>query len=104
MTPTVPDRPADSLSAVSNARAGHANTGPVARRLGGSPTSPSSSIATCITDPPYNYEFIGKDWDTAEIARRLERIRADGNSKTLVKNIPYGSGLAGGVRNDRWYA
>jgi site-specific DNA-methyltransferase (adenine-specific) len=24
-------------------------------------------------------------------------------SKTLVKNIPYGSGLAGGVRNARWY-
>lgn len=24
-------------------------------------------------------------------------------SKTLVKNIPYGSGLAGGVRNNRWY-
>ena len=25
------------------------------------------------------------------------------SSKTLVKNIPYGSGLAGGVRNARWY-
>jgi site-specific DNA-methyltransferase (adenine-specific) len=25
------------------------------------------------------------------------------DSKTLVKNIPYGSGLAGGVRNARWY-
>ena len=25
------------------------------------------------------------------------------DSKTLVKNIPYGSGLAGGVRNKRWY-
>jgi site-specific DNA-methyltransferase (adenine-specific) len=25
------------------------------------------------------------------------------DSSTLVKNIPYGSGLAGGVRNERWY-
>jgi site-specific DNA-methyltransferase (adenine-specific) len=26
------------------------------------------------------------------------------NSKILVKNIPYGSHLAGGVRDRRWYA
>src|ERR1700677_4846294 len=58
-------------------------------------------FSACVTDPPYNYEFIGRDWDAAEISRRLERIQ---NSKTLVKNIPYGSGLAGGVRNERWYA
>jgi|SRR3989344_2223877 len=61
---------------------------------------PADSIAACITDPPYNYEFIGHKWDTAEIKRRLDRIQ---DSKTLVKNIPYGSGLAGGVRNKRWY-
>src|SRR2546421_5350455 len=61
---------------------------------------PEESIACCITDPPYNYEFIGKNWDHAEITRRLERTRG---SSTLVKNIPYGSGLAGGVRNARWY-
>ncbi|MCK5718677.1 MAG: site-specific DNA-methyltransferase [Thiomargarita sp.] len=61
---------------------------------------PHDSIAACITDPPYNYEFIGRKWDDKEINRRLERIK---DSKTLVKNIPYGSGLAGGVRNDRWY-
>ncbi len=61
---------------------------------------PSDSIAACITDPPYNYEFIGRKWDDKEINRRLERIQ---DSKTLVKNIPYGSGLAGGVRNARWY-
>nr|WP_295456989.1 site-specific DNA-methyltransferase [uncultured Thiodictyon sp.] len=64
-------------------------------------TLPESSIAACITDPPYNYEFIGHKWDHAEIQRRLDRIRS---SNTLVKNIPYGSGLAGGVRNARWYA
>jgi DNA modification methylase len=61
---------------------------------------PDNSIAVCITDPPYNYEFIGHKWDVDEIKRRTERIQ---NSNTLVKNIPYGSGLAGGVRNARWY-
>lgn len=60
-----------------------------------------NSIACCITDPPYNYEFIGKQWDEKEIQRRLERVK--GESSTLVKNIPYGSGLAGGVRNKQWY-
>ena len=54
----------------------------------------------CITDPPYNYEFVGRNWDTEEIDRRINRIQ---DSKTLVKNIPYGSGLAGGIRNKRWY-
>lgn len=58
------------------------------------------SISCVITDPPYNYEFIGRQWDHDEINRRLTRIQ---NSSTLVKNIPYGSGLAGGVRNERWY-
>jgi site-specific DNA-methyltransferase (adenine-specific) len=61
---------------------------------------PENCIAACITDPPYNYEFIGHKWDAVEVERRLERIK---NSKTIVKNIPYGSGLAGGVRNARWY-
>lgn len=61
---------------------------------------PPDSIAACITDPPYNYEFIGRKWDRKEINRRLNRVKG---SRTLVKNIPYGSGLAGGVRNARWY-
>jgi site-specific DNA-methyltransferase (adenine-specific) len=60
------------------------------------------SIAACITDPPYNYEFVGPEWDYEEITRRIERARAQ-ESNTLVKNLPYGSGLAGGVRNKRWY-
>jgi len=59
-----------------------------------------NSISCVITDPPYNYEFIGRNWDHDEIQRRMERIQ---ESSTLVKNIPYGSGLAGGVRNERWY-
>jgi site-specific DNA-methyltransferase (adenine-specific) len=63
---------------------------------------PEHSIAACITDPPYNYEFIGHQWDAEEITRRTERVKSS-QSKTLVKNIPYGSGLAGGVRNPRWY-
>ena len=58
------------------------------------------SISCVVTDPPYNYEFIGRNWDHDEITRRKERIQ---DSSTLVKNIPYGSGLAGGVRNPRWY-
>lgn len=61
---------------------------------------PSNYVSACITDPPYNYEFIGHKWDDSEIQRRKERVK---NSKTLIKNIPYGSGLAGGVRNKRWY-
>lgn len=61
---------------------------------------PAASISACITDPPYNYEFIGHHWDDEEINRRMKRVK---DSKTLVKNIPYGSGLAGGVRNKRWY-
>lgn len=65
-------------------------------------TLPADSISACITDPPYNYEFIGREWNADEIQRRCDRIK-DVNSKTLVKNIPYGSGLAGGVRNANWY-
>ncbi len=61
----------------------------------------AESIAACITDPPYNYEFVGHKWDHAEIERRKARVA---DSKTLVKHVPYGSGLAGGVRNERWYA
>lgn len=61
-----------------------------------------NSISSCITDPPYNYEFIGREWNVEEIKRRTERIKEAG-SKTLVKNIPYGSGLAGGVRTASWY-
>lgn len=61
---------------------------------------PENFVSACITDPPYNYEFIGHKWDETEIQRRKERVK---DSKTLVKNIPYGSGLAGGVRNERWY-
>jgi len=63
---------------------------------------PNNSLAGCITDPPYNYEFIGRNWDNSEIERRLKRSK-NVNSSTLVKNIPYGSGLAGGVRNENWY-
>lgn len=60
----------------------------------------SESIHTLITDPPYNYEFIGKDWNEEETSRRINRVKG---SSTMVKNIPYGSGLAGGVRNKKWY-
>lgn len=60
----------------------------------------ADTYAACISDPPYNYEFVGREWDREEIERRLGRIRT---SSTMVKNIPYGSGLAGGVRNGRWY-
>ena len=63
---------------------------------------PENYVSACITDPPYNYEFIGHKWNDSEIQRRMERINSK-ESKTLVKNIPYGSGLAGGVRNERWY-
>ena len=61
---------------------------------------PDNYVSACLTDPPYNYEFISHKWNDGEIQRRMERVK---DSKTLVKNIPYGSGLAGGVRNKRWY-
>ena len=61
---------------------------------------PEATISACITDPPYNYEFVGHKWDADEIKRRTERIK---DSNTLVKNLPYGSGLSGGVRNENWY-
>jgi len=61
---------------------------------------PDNTISCVITDPPYNYEFIGRNWNHEEIQRRISRVK---DSSTLVKNIPYGSGLAGGVRNKRWY-
>ena len=60
----------------------------------------TNSVDARVTDPPYNYEFVGHKWDHDEINRRMERVK---NSNTLVKHIPYGSGLAGGVRNTRWY-
>lgn len=69
--------------------------------IDGMKSLPTNSISSCVTDPPYNYEFIGKNWDGEEIARRKQN--AQDNGSTLVKNIPYGSGLAGGVRNKRWY-
>ncbi len=62
---------------------------------------PDNSVDGCITDPPYNYEFVGHKWDAAEVTRRLEKAKSSSN--VLVKNIPYGSGLAGGVRNPGWY-
>lgn len=65
-------------------------------------TLPENYFSACITDPPYNYEFIGHKWDDSEIQRRIEKVNNKG-SKTLIKNIPYGSGLAGGVRNEKWY-
>jgi site-specific DNA-methyltransferase (adenine-specific) len=43
---------------------------------------------------------VGRDWNHSEITRRIRRVK---DSNTLVKHLPYGSGLAGGVRNQRWY-
>ena len=37
------------------------------------------------------------------ILRKLNEGLVGPKSNTLVKNISYGSGLAGGVRNKRWY-
>ena len=62
---------------------------------------PDNSIAGCVTDPPYNYEFFGHKWDNKEIERRKNNAML--NKSTLIKHVPYGSGLAGGVRNERWY-
>lgn len=65
-------------------------------------TLPDNCISACITDPPYNYEFIGPDWDDFEIKRRIDRVKKEG-SKTIIKNIPYGGRLSGGVRDANWY-
>lgn len=60
-----------------------------------------NSLEGCITDPPYNYEFLNHNWDQKEVERRIEK--AGKSENVLVKNIPYGSGLSGGVRNKNWY-
>ncbi|NET51385.1 MAG: site-specific DNA-methyltransferase, partial [Merismopedia sp. SIO2A8] len=39
-------------------------------------TLPTELISACITDPPYNYEFIGHRWNDSEIQRRLDRAKA----------------------------
>ncbi len=36
----------------------------------------SASVSACITDPPYNYEFIGHKWNNEEIERRMQRASA----------------------------
>jgi len=54
---------------------------------------PSENIAGCVIDPPYNYEFVGRNWDKNEIERRKNKMKD--SKSTLVKNIPYGSGLVG---------
>ena len=38
-------------------------------------TLEENSVSCVITDPPYNYEFIGRKWDHDEIKRRMERIQ-----------------------------
>jgi len=43
---------------------------------------PENYVSTCITDPPYNYEFIGHKWDDSEIHRRVERV--SGKKKKLL--------------------
>ncbi len=44
----------------------------------------NDSIACCITDPPYNYEFIGRSWDEKEINRRLDKVK-NSNSTLLLR-------------------
>ena len=36
---------------------------------------PSDSIAACITDPPYNYEFIGREWNNSEIPAKAKQSK-----------------------------
>jgi len=61
---------------------------------------PNNTIATVITDPPYNYAIIGKDWDDVIIINKLKKAK----SQCVVKNIPFGSSLKGEVRNKKWYS
>jgi site-specific DNA-methyltransferase (adenine-specific) len=65
-------------------------------------TLEADSVDLVIADPPYNYEFVGREWDHEEIQRRLTRVKEKSNS-TIIKNVPYGSGLAGGKRDAKWY-
>jgi len=36
------------------------------------PTLPANKIDTCITDPPYELGFMGKDWDSAGVSFQKE--------------------------------
>ena len=44
----------------------------------------TESIACCITDPPYNYEFIGKDWNNEEIIRRVNNDKKNSSILDLL--------------------
>ena len=44
---------------------------------------PEASVSCCVTDPPYNYEFIGRKWNHVEITRRLDRIQQSSTSRWL---------------------
>jgi len=59
-----------------------------------------NTVDLVLTDPPYNFEFLNHKRSHDEVKRRTERVK---NSKTLVKHIPYGSGLSWWVRNKRRY-
>ena len=37
---------------------------------------PENSIDTCITDPPYGLNFMGKNWDSSGIAFQPETWKA----------------------------
>ena len=36
---------------------------------------PNQSIAGCVTDPPYNYEFIGRNWDKKKLKEEKIGLR-----------------------------
>jgi hypothetical protein len=40
------------------------------------PTLPEASIDACVTDPPYELGFMGKDWDRSGVAYRVETWQA----------------------------
>ena len=46
-----------------------------------------NKIDLCITDPPYNYEFIGKNWNNKEINRRIKKLN-DWMNEVTIKYPP----------------
>ena len=45
-------------------------------------------VHAIITDPPYDYDIIGKDWDQTELDRRIAHAKKQGYG---VPNLPYGN-------------
>ena len=53
-----------------------------------------NTFDSCVTDPPYGLEFMGKDWDKFPLRDRGQRLTGNGNpthAKGFGRNVAYGA-------------